>query len=474
MANIVKPTWPPLDSDTDIYEYLASVGFSESMFKSLCVKEAIVTEVASLTTSTVTIEMDSIEYTDVPVWVHTDRGCRRRVILGTEANDPKSYFEGVGALFPMRGSSYHESVPYQWFGLPGWGEVTRTPRVMVLSYISDEIVYVLGVVSIIDSGVYESGGNSIFDRRTYAHPTFSPMVLLYETTGSVRSFSLFDLLTGEIASIPNIDYTAFIDAEGLYPLDYNYVFEGAFQERFSSSNYYESFCHVVDPDDSTPSGVGDVTNIGGCTCNGAPLAPESWHCTSYANEYTYTWEDSCEAGAFVNSSIDSPYTAEINIPTSAGASYGATGDIYGKRIITWATRERTDAFDLTYYKPLGLAATGRITTIKVNSETFSFDAMVDAVEGSRIIFDTVGTNFFSFSLVQTLMTRSGGSPTSYESIGELIHDNTPSSGIITNGLVDFIAERYETLKMAHPSDLVEIEPRIVFIPYNIRQQLIGI
>lgn len=460
--NISFPTYPAAD-----YQFLASVGISKVMFESMCVKEASVTSVSSLVSSKVTIEMDGVEFTDVPVWIHTDQGTRAvNVAVATTGDisyipeDPADYFEGAGSFFPMQEGINHRSVSL--YSSSSWSALTRQPRVMVIAYPSDDTWVVVAVISIIDNGVL-----SEFDRRTNAHPTFVPYFFLQERTGASVSntFTLYNLQTGEVPSIPDSTYSTLNEAKGLVTAAYEHFFENGFEES-RSTTWVERFCHVTDCFDESPSYLGDTTNVGGCTCD-LDFSNDTWVCTEYTSSSIYVWSDNCGMGATLT--VTSSHW-EMDIPSAAGSSYGASYALSGKRRIIWTNRDREDSSDLSHYRPGDWSYAN--TTIIIGDAEYTFDAMTHTADGTKLIGESVGTNFFSFSLIQTVFTVTDGSTSTYESVGELIHDTTPAEGITTDGIVALIRERFIALKTLNPTETITLTPRIVFVPYDIRQYIL--
>jgi hypothetical protein len=101
---ILKPNFPPVPLPETSYDYMASVGISRSRLTRMCVRDVDVVGISSIELNTVKVEFDTVVHEDIPVWIHTDYGTRRRWLRGEEAVNPADYFERAALIFPLQGS----------------------------------------------------------------------------------------------------------------------------------------------------------------------------------------------------------------------------------------------------------------------------------------------------------------------------------------------------------------------------------
>jgi len=143
--DIIEPSFPPpvTDPPTTSYPYLGSIGVPNMDLRNSCIKEVEVISVDALA-NTIGIRLDSVEHLDVPVWIHTDYGCRRRYIQGKEATNPVDYFERAACLFPFTGGVKIGAGIY---------DTTLTPKALALVHIDPVtlLVTIKGIVSVVQS-----------------------------------------------------------------------------------------------------------------------------------------------------------------------------------------------------------------------------------------------------------------------------------------------------------------------------------
>jgi hypothetical protein len=103
-GKILKPNFPPANPPDTHYKFLASVGITRERLKKICVRSVDVVGISSIEDNTVKIEYNSSVYENIPVWIHTDYGTRRRYIRNEEAVNPEDYFERAALIFPLPGA----------------------------------------------------------------------------------------------------------------------------------------------------------------------------------------------------------------------------------------------------------------------------------------------------------------------------------------------------------------------------------
>ena len=136
---IVAPSFPFAGEPPNQYwKYLLSVGITAKDLGNCCVRKAEVIGVDSL--QTVKVDCGGIEYSDIPVWIHTDQGARASLMKGEDLVDG-NYFKNAALMFPMRG------------GISTSKGTTKTPEVLVLCSIDPETnsVTVMGVIQILQA-----------------------------------------------------------------------------------------------------------------------------------------------------------------------------------------------------------------------------------------------------------------------------------------------------------------------------------
>lgn len=102
---ITKPSFPPPTLPDTHYKYLATIGIDRARLENTCVDLVYIRGISNIELNTVKAEYDSVVYHDIPVWIHTDYGTRRRLLRGEEAADPADYFERAALMFPLGGTA---------------------------------------------------------------------------------------------------------------------------------------------------------------------------------------------------------------------------------------------------------------------------------------------------------------------------------------------------------------------------------
>ena len=174
-----------------IYPYLASVGITSEELALCCIKKGVVKKLDSL--QNVTVEVDSVEYENVPVWIHTDAGARYAAVKGVEKANPSDYFKDAALMFPFPGG-------VSVFQRGNWSG-TSTPTVFVLMK-NDEKV--LGVVGIVGSATQQ------FPNSTEPFRTYRPYIYMEARWESFmlgneikhKRYYLYDVLNQKVAEIP--------------------------------------------------------------------------------------------------------------------------------------------------------------------------------------------------------------------------------------------------------------------------------
>jgi len=180
---IIKPNTPPNSVEgSEYYPYLATVEIGAEVLKTACVKEVEVVGLSSATA--VIISLDDVEYENVPVYIHTDVGCRERSMIEEDAEQAASYFEYAAGLFPMAG------------GISTSMGTTLTPKALALF---DGEGLPLFVFHVLSSALYNFN-----DSKEHAPRTWRLYALLKIHNGSysVTEYSLYDIGTDTVPLVP--------------------------------------------------------------------------------------------------------------------------------------------------------------------------------------------------------------------------------------------------------------------------------
>jgi len=184
MAEIIFPNWPPR-KDHAHYEYLASVGYSEEELQNSCIKVAEVTGIFSR--SSVNVLCEGTTYTDIPVYIHTDIGCRVPFLKNVESEKPEDYFADSALFFPM---------PGEVLTMRG---MTKVPSVFVAVHSSKEGQRVLFVSHVRETMFYS------FEEDVLKLPNTWRMHALIEVSSPTKTFaeySVYDMVNDSVASLP--------------------------------------------------------------------------------------------------------------------------------------------------------------------------------------------------------------------------------------------------------------------------------
>ena len=227
----IKPEIPGYDDGSGVlhpYPYIAGVCINKSDLQKVCVKTAQVIGISSVEDNTVTIEYGGEEYSDIPVWIHTDYGCRGRKMTEGE-EDPDVYFSRAALLFPVGSSVTLKKA----LSSTTFSTVAPIVTILVIPAQSDtEPERILGVVGIVqnlsarlrialnlidgDNGELWPTWRLYFSikHRTLRHTVYWDEILQEFVTDIdvANQLVLYDPITDSIARIPDAGYTQMIDA----------------------------------------------------------------------------------------------------------------------------------------------------------------------------------------------------------------------------------------------------------------------
>jgi len=96
MGSTHKPNYP--GQEVGYFKYLATVDFPETILSNCCIKEAVVTGIHSRTE--INITCDGIDFSAVPVLIHTDCGARVASVKGVDL-PAEEYFKNSAFMFPF-------------------------------------------------------------------------------------------------------------------------------------------------------------------------------------------------------------------------------------------------------------------------------------------------------------------------------------------------------------------------------------
>lgn len=241
---IIKPRYPASTAIGGVWPYLASVGISEAMLQNCCIKKGTVKKLNSR--QAVTVEIDAVEYENVPVWIHTDCGARLAAIKGVEAASPENYFKDAALMFPFPADTIIRSQDNS-------ASTTIEPIVFVIVYTNPEnsAKTALGVIQIIQNLNREFPANTAPFRTYRPYIQYRIKYWYYENMVEHVEYSrhyLWDVLGDKIASIPTMTPEGFalpfFPAENMTDEEKNYhltpFLSGAFKLNDYSLNVVSS------------------------------------------------------------------------------------------------------------------------------------------------------------------------------------------------------------------------------------------
>lgn len=121
----------PSTSD-NVWRYLADVLVAEGDLESCRIKTANVTGITDV--DNVNIRLDGVDYTNIPVWMHTDKGARYRIYKekqedsAVESTNAEDYFDDAATMFPMAGCvplDYSDELTIADTYYDSWDDVTK-------------------------------------------------------------------------------------------------------------------------------------------------------------------------------------------------------------------------------------------------------------------------------------------------------------------------------------------------------------
>lgn len=184
---IEKPFWPGKEPN-GYYEYLASAGFSRDILQDCCIKECEVVGIS--TRQSVILNYNDIDYPNIPVYIHTDKGARTRLIYDIDAINPIDYFEDSAFIFPLKAGAITNQ------------GTSLTPLALTAVRKSDDVpLFVVGVAQNITYNAYSQ-------KNISQPPTYSMYILVTAENNPYPYFShkmLFDVVNNQIAQIPIYD-----------------------------------------------------------------------------------------------------------------------------------------------------------------------------------------------------------------------------------------------------------------------------
>lgn len=404
MTDPVFPNWPPRP-DHVCYEYLASVGITGSRLDRCCVKEVEVVGVTDR--QKVTVRYNDTDYPDIPVFVHTDIGARRALVLGEQYEDASEYFKDAALMFPFPGGSGY-----------------YTPMVLAVVYSNpethtEEVLCVYNVVQTVNKN-FESNKPPmtyrVYVKYRISHKGGAPDAPMI----AYPDYNLYDLINDDFAVIPTrLDgyegdpSLPMITAKGLSDPTQIDLFCGrgirlAFETEFGAgmpewnavSSYQNRGCHSLYP--GTLSGV-----YGACTCEGGTVADPGWTRSGSAGNYTYSSACFGGTGVSVDSGGASYFTETNPVVSTTDISYGVSDDLVTSSpanhagTVTYSNGLVIDYFT-SGYSHLDFKTPSNNAEIYDETTTVTFDG----VEKTRNIrFETSGYPFWQKKVVSIKLPR---------------------------------------------------------------------
>jgi hypothetical protein len=207
MPIIVKPK---IDAESN-YEYLAAAELDEFRAATCCIRKGIVTGIDTL--NSVSLTIGTVDYSNIPVYIHTDVGARLSVIKSDINPDPLAYFKNAALMFPLPGGTplgvLDDNLEY-----------TTDPEVLVVVETTEEgQIIPLYVCGIIKTGLPNTSApyptyNAYIDMTIHIERTGV-------ATGAVETIKVvYDLINNCIAQMPTetagVLGLPFIDAAGIH------------------------------------------------------------------------------------------------------------------------------------------------------------------------------------------------------------------------------------------------------------------
>jgi hypothetical protein len=201
-----------------MYPFVSAYGIPIEILKECCIKEATVIGISDR--EHVCILCDGTEYSNVPVWIHTDIGTRTAMLSNTECS-PEQCFKDSALIFTVGVDAEISRVSASNGTHSSLGSITENPRVLVIKS-TDSVLAVIRVLSKIN----HENPNSV------CIPTYKMVALV--NTGNLY-MSLFDITNNcelvamtynsfKIPSLPEINYSSIEYANK--HLIYNYLATG--------------------------------------------------------------------------------------------------------------------------------------------------------------------------------------------------------------------------------------------------------
>jgi hypothetical protein len=257
----IAPEFPGIDGEP--YAFLAGAGVPENTLKSCCAKKVEVIGISSIAKNTIRVSYNGQVYEDVPVWMHTDYGCRRRQMLAEEAGlsqdqiadleaakeNPELYFERAALQFVLP-----EGVRYTIEGIADV-HTSQAPEALALVYYDEEhdqdvVAGVFSIINHLETGSF-STHKPFGSSPVTAWKTYRPYVLIEEKiviAGSPdpRTYILYDMLNDCVAEIPNADFNGWMIADFASDMSaYNhFLYEGTI--RLLQADYTVSSATAFD------------------------------------------------------------------------------------------------------------------------------------------------------------------------------------------------------------------------------------
>jgi len=296
---ITAPNFPP-KPDGLPYAYLGTLGVSEAILKSACIKVGKVVKLNSF--ETVTVSYGESEYPGIPVLIHTDVGCRDLVIKGsTPEEEPGAYFKNSALMFPF-----------------------KDVEVLIVVYkdpdlLTDKVLCVIG-----------------FHGGPLLHPTYRMYALTYidvyygPNNKVAEEYILYDIIENKVANIPtmlseSVMSTPFFDAEGIPGTDKSKIFD--FLSKGSALVQIDDEAISVERHGDYDPTVWDIYTHGYSCATGETVSP-GWNTTGnyWAPDFQGT---GLSCGASISSSY-SPPTVSPDKPTLLQSWNHSFPELYGQ------------------------------------------------------------------------------------------------------------------------------------------------
>jgi len=436
MTTPVKPTFPfPV-------EFLASIGLVPGILAICCIKNV---EIIAVTGSeTVTIDYLGVEYPNIPVWMHTDYGTRRKVLQDSESLTAADYFERSALqFFLLTLTIYYLRRAGVWveYGYPhGYSpstvhiEASYPPTAIALVRNTGSSQVPLGIIGITQHGTQPySGDNQYSINSAKGWPSYQPYTIIREklvTTSTSYRYILWDMFNDCIAKVPNASFTAMIDADFATDItDYDYFIDQAIKLVGTDISYTETSFGV------TPYGEWCVGGTSGpCVLPNGTSPYNGW-------VMDIGVPSSCEE-SYSPFHVEAHTCIEDSYYSMQRTGSGATLHVLREQILSASYFPMWPDVDADIITPYSGGKFDTPNKVRTYSTGYEYEFSIGFT-----LFDEYDNNSSTYSRVNTMIMRS-----SISGQKSIIFDGRDSAGNWLGQLLHWV--EFDTVAKAIPTNLV--------------------